>query len=217
MGFLRRKYGHKYPCNDARFVPRAVTSFEISNYYNRCRNIFYLLRQQCWRRLNFCAIKIQRSITETEFILKWILKRISWQTRSQVFHLATMRGSFHAALKFRINSRFDHYYNPCYIFLFFYFIRQRVSKKIEFFTTNELLPECWINIKKGLLLFQINSGILYHTFFLFAAKERDYRNVKLIVEIVEKEKEKEMSAIRLLVRLIARLILIGSKFQRSLA
>lgn len=27
-----------------------------------------------------------------------------------------------AALKFRINSRFDHYYNPCYIFLFFYFI-----------------------------------------------------------------------------------------------
>lgn len=88
MGFLRRKYGHKYPCNDARFVPRAVTSFEISNYYNRCRNIFYLLRQQCWRRLNFCAIKIQRSITETEFILKWILKRISWQTRSQVFHLA---------------------------------------------------------------------------------------------------------------------------------
>lgn len=33
-----------------------------------------------------------------------------------------MRGSFHAALKFRINSRFDHYYNPCYIFLFFYFI-----------------------------------------------------------------------------------------------
>lgn len=122
MGFLRRKYGHKYPCNDARFVPRAVTSFEISNYYNRCHNIFYLLRQQCWRRLNFCAIKIQRSITETEFILKWILKRISWQTRSQVFHLATMRGSFHAALKFRINSRFDHYYNPCYIFLFFYFI-----------------------------------------------------------------------------------------------
>lgn len=76
-----------------RCAVRSARRYFFRNYYNRCRNIFYLLRQQCWRRLNFCAIKIQRSITETEFILKWILKRISWQIRSQVFHLATMRGS----------------------------------------------------------------------------------------------------------------------------
>lgn len=72
-------------------------------------------------------------------------------------------------------------------FFLFHFIRQSVSKKTEFFT-KELLPKCWINIKKKDYYFDIlklilDSGILHHTFFfLFAAKERDYR--MLIVETI---------------------------------
>lgn len=49
-------------------------------------------------------------------------KNFSANTITSISPCKPMRGSFHAALKFRINSRFDHYYNPCYIFLFFYFI-----------------------------------------------------------------------------------------------